>query len=231
MTDHELPLVAFLAGDLEPTTARAVDEHLLSCDQCWLAAREDRAGRALAGLLREPTDPGLADRIRLAVDQAPVPEHGRRVHSTRAHTGVSAAATAVIALVLTAIAIGPLHRVPARDSPALRQVVALARQLPPADGGRGVAGAVALDEPHTVRAGDAGISVQAYAFGGEIALLASSSQPFTMPRDARRPNGRSMRWTVTRGSVTVYCPVPEVLLAGREPAKKLAALARVLHLA
>src|ERR671930_1421849 len=98
MTDHELPLVAFLAGDLEPTTARAVDEHLLSCDQCWLAAREDRAGRALAGLLREPTDPGLADRIRLAVDLAPVPEHGRRVHSTRAHTGVSAAATAVIAL-------------------------------------------------------------------------------------------------------------------------------------
>ena len=45
MDGHERMLAAFLAGDLCPDEARRWDEHLLECEQCWRAVREDRVGR------------------------------------------------------------------------------------------------------------------------------------------------------------------------------------------
>jgi anti-sigma factor RsiW len=48
---HRL-LAAFLAGELNPADAPRWDEHLLACEQCWRAVREDRAGRQAAQLLR-----------------------------------------------------------------------------------------------------------------------------------------------------------------------------------
>jgi hypothetical protein len=232
MTNHELPLVAFLAGDLDLTAARAVDEHLLACDQCWLVVREDRVGRAVAGRLRAPTDPGLADRIRLTVALAPLPKPGRPIQWARAHIAGVAAVTAVVAValtVLTVVAVRPQHRAPGRDSAALRQVVALATELPPADGGSS-AGAVALDAPHAVRAGGQTLMVQTYAFDGRAALIATSPRPFAAPADARMTTGSGMPWAVARGSITIYCPRADVLLAGRASAEALATLAHVLHL-
>src|SRR5215470_9212137 len=38
-------LTTFLAGELDPAEARRWDEHLLECEACWRAVREDRAGR------------------------------------------------------------------------------------------------------------------------------------------------------------------------------------------
>src|SRR5262249_56747246 len=67
--DHRL-LAAFLAGDLDPATARRWDEHLLECEACWRAVREDRAGHQAAQVLRQPAPPGLADRVGFAVEMA-----------------------------------------------------------------------------------------------------------------------------------------------------------------
>src|SRR5260370_5649709 len=68
--DHRL-LAGFLAGDLDPDEARRWDEHLLECERCWRAVREDRAGRQAPALLREPAPPGLADRVAFARQLAP----------------------------------------------------------------------------------------------------------------------------------------------------------------
>src|SRR5258707_1327208 len=67
--DHRL-LAGFLAGDLGPAEARRWDEHLLACEQCWRAVREDRAGRQAAALLRRPAPAGLADRGEFALEVA-----------------------------------------------------------------------------------------------------------------------------------------------------------------
>src|SRR5215831_20590858 len=67
---HGRLLAAFLAGELDPAEARRWDEHLLECDRCWRAVREDRAGRQAAQVLRQPAPPGLADRVAFAVEVA-----------------------------------------------------------------------------------------------------------------------------------------------------------------
>src|SRR5262249_58127194 len=69
--DRDCQLLAgFLAGELDPVDARRWDEHLLECERCWRAVREDRAGRRAAQLLRQPAPPGLADRVAFAVEVA-----------------------------------------------------------------------------------------------------------------------------------------------------------------
>src|SRR5215470_12252270 len=78
MDSHERVLAAFLAGELDPADAQRWDEHLLECERCWRAVREDRAGREAAGLLRQPTPPGLADRVAFAVEVAGAARAGAR---------------------------------------------------------------------------------------------------------------------------------------------------------
>src|SRR5215831_12882640 len=68
MDGHDRLLAAFLAGDLDPAETRRWDEHLLVCERCWRAVREDRAGRQAAQMLRRPAPPGLADRVAFAVE-------------------------------------------------------------------------------------------------------------------------------------------------------------------
>src|SRR5215470_2241794 len=70
MDSHDRVLAAFLAGELDPAEARRWDEHLLECERCWRAVREDRAGRQAAQVLRQPAPPGLADRVAFAVEMA-----------------------------------------------------------------------------------------------------------------------------------------------------------------
>ena len=71
MDSHDRLLAVFLAGDLDPADAQRWDEHLLECERCWRAVREERAGRQAAQLLRRPAPPGLADRVAFAVQMAP----------------------------------------------------------------------------------------------------------------------------------------------------------------
>lgn len=56
-------LGALVAGELSASEAAALDEHLLSCEECWRAVQEDRRGRLAVDLLREAGPPGLADRV------------------------------------------------------------------------------------------------------------------------------------------------------------------------
>src|SRR5215831_8695448 len=70
MDSHDRLLTAFLAGKLDRAQARRWDEHLLECERCWRAVREDRVGRQAAELLRQPAPAGLADRVRFAVELA-----------------------------------------------------------------------------------------------------------------------------------------------------------------
>src|SRR5690349_15011208 len=70
MDSHDRMLAGFLAGELNPADAQRWDEHLLECERCWRAVREDRAGRHAAELLRQPAPPGLADRVAFAVEVA-----------------------------------------------------------------------------------------------------------------------------------------------------------------
>ena len=77
--DHRL-LAPFLAGELDPADARRWDEHLLECEACWRAVREDRAGRQAAQVLRQPAPPGLADRVAFAVEMAAAAGQIGRAH-------------------------------------------------------------------------------------------------------------------------------------------------------
>lgn len=232
MVEHDLPVAAFLAGDLDPITASAIDAHLLRCDGCWLAVREDRAGRALAGLLRDPADRELADRIRLAVELAPPPRSARRSarragHRARAGAAAGLAAVVLFAL-LTVVALWP--RPPGvRDSAAVDQVATLAAHLPTATAHRG-SSASPVGAARMLHAGGQTITVRTWAFHGGTAVVADSTQRFMMPPDAHLPTGNAMPWTVVRGPVTIYCPHARVLLAGPEPAGELADLAAALHL-
>src|SRR5215468_2022451 len=70
MDGHDRLLAAFLAGDLDPAETLRWDEHLLVCERCWRAVREDRAGGQAAQVLRQPAPPGLADRVTFAVEVA-----------------------------------------------------------------------------------------------------------------------------------------------------------------
>src|SRR5258708_2056631 len=128
--EHRL-LAAFLAGDLDPAAARRWDEHLLECEQCWRAVREDRAGRQAAQVLREPAPPGLADRVAFAVEVAAAGRgavqahsrphghsrrpgrHGRRLRWRLAVPGALAAS-----LVVTLVLALPLGGRPIRSVPA-----------------------------------------------------------------------------------------------------------------
>src|SRR5215467_12561906 len=98
MDSHDRLLAAFLAGELDPAEARRWDEHLLECEACWRAVREDRAGRQAAQVLRQPAPPGLADRIAFATEMAaartatkrqtrpPTRARGRGKHGGRGHS-------------------------------------------------------------------------------------------------------------------------------------------------
>src|SRR5690348_11413967 len=70
MDSHDRLLAAFLAGELDPADAQQWDEHLLECEACWRAVREDRAGRQAAQVLRQSPPTGLADRVAFAVEVA-----------------------------------------------------------------------------------------------------------------------------------------------------------------
>src|SRR5215831_9275527 len=167
MDSHDRVLAAFLAGELGPAEAQRWDEHLLECERCWRAVREDRAGRQAAQVLRQPAPPGLADRVAFAVEVAaagrtqgrprpPTPRvwrgrHGRRLRWGLAGAGVLAAGAA--AALLTALLTGghQAGRVPA----AVAAVARYAQAIPPPAGERDhqLSGPVEVGGPLTVTAG------------------------------------------------------------------------------
>jgi hypothetical protein len=226
---HDLPLAAFLSGDLDEQAARVVDEHLLACDECWQAVQDDRAGRAAASRLREPVDPTLADRLRKAIISHPPPRRSLASRVPR-RWAIWALGVAVVLGLGAVLALQPwAGPAPGPDEAALDHVVAMASGLPTTVGNAGEAPAAVGDPVDVEMVGDHA-TVTTYRFRGRMMLVAITDRPFPMPEDPHAMTGSMMPWTEQRGAVTLYCPHATVLLAGPVPAADLAALAGELHL-
>jgi len=246
MDGHDRLLAAFLAGDLDPAGARRWDEHLMECERCWRAVREDRVGRQAAQMLRQPAPPELADRVAFAVEMAAAarpaarrrprpaararrPErHSRRLRWRLAGAGVVAAGAAATLLMTLLPGGQQAGSVPA----AVAAVARYAQAIPAAAGDhRSYPGAravpVEVGRPVTVTAGGQQIMLRTWRLGSTEAVVATSGQPFPMPTRAQGVTGRGMAWSARVGPVGLYClngPTSE-LVAAPVPAAELAALA------
>src|SRR5260370_27283746 len=205
--DHRL-LAAFLAGELDPAAARRWDAHLLECEQCWRAVREDRTGRQAARLLRRPAPPELADRVAFAVERTAAGAAGQRPARApaqprrRARPGrrlrgrwLAAAGTGAAALLVTLIVSLVPGGYQAQSVPAAVAAVArYARTVPSpavapgAHPDRQVV-PVGVGRPVTVTAGGQQIVVRTWPLGSPQAGWAGSCRPLSLP--ARAP-GRSV---------------------------------------
>jgi hypothetical protein len=244
--DHRL-LAVFLAGDLDPADVRRWDQHLLECERCWQAVREDRAGRQAARALRQPAPPELADRVAFAVEVAaartaaaqPSPQaarkqrRGRRRHWRLAGAGMLAAGVAVTLLV----ALFPGGREAPSVPAAVAAVARYAQAVPsPVQGQRSSAGRaapVAVGHPVTVTAGGQRIVLRTWRLGSIEAVVAVSGRRFPMPARAHGVPGRGMAWSAQLGRLGLYClngPTSE-LVAAPVPSAELAALAARLPMA
>jgi anti-sigma factor RsiW len=227
-------LAAFLAGELNPADARRWDEHLLECERCWRAVREDRVGRQAAQLLRQPAPPGLADRVAFAVElgAAGTIEQQRPRYRMRLGWRWLAGAGAVAAAVAAAVALLlPGGRETGSMPAAVAAVARYAETMPPAQGqGPGHGGQavpVEVGHPVTVSAGGQRMVLRTWRLGRVEAVVAVSAQPFGMPARARGMAGPGMAWTVRLGNIGLYCRNGHTseLVAAPVPDAQLAALA------
>ena len=227
---HQL-LAAFLTGELNPADAPQWDDHLLECEQCWRAVREDRAGRQAADVLCQPAPPGLADRVAFAVELAAAADtaqrhtrHGMRLRwRWLASAGALACAVAVTVAVLL-----PGGRETGSMPAAVTAVARYAEAVPPwphhGAGPGGSAAPVEVGHPVTVAAGGQQMVLRVWRLGRVEAVVAVSAQPFPMPTRAHGLTGPGMAWTARLGNIGLYCrnghtselvaaPVPEAQLA------------------
>ena len=253
MDGHDRLLAAFLAGDLDPAGARRWDEHLLECEQCWRAVREDRAGRQAAQVLRQPAPAGLADRVAFAVEVAAAGRAAARRRgspaarpSRWARSGgwlrwprlAGAGAVAVAVLVTLVVVLLPGGHQTSSVPAAVAAVAQYAQAVPPPARGQhsrsgGRAAPVEVGQPVTVTAGGQKIVLRRWRLGGTEAVAAVSSRPFPMPARARGVAGRGMAWSARLGALGLYCLNGRTseLVAAPVPAAELAALAARLPLA
>ena len=223
MDSHDQLLSAFLAGDLGPEAARRWDEHLLECERCWRAVREDRAGRQAAFLLREPVPSGLADRVAFAIEVAaaerPVeaPQAISRAAGRRGRRAggwqwrLAAAVTSVAgAAVVLIVALVPGGRETRSLPAAVATVARYAHAIPAAAHGwnsnpRGPSAPVEVGRPARVMVGGQRIVLRTWRLDGAEAVVAVSGRPFPMPARARGVSGMGMAWTARVGRLDLYC--------------------------
>ena len=239
MDSHDRLLAAFLAGELNSAEARRWDQHLLDCEQCWRAVREDRVGKQAAQTLRQPAPPRLADRVAFAIEVAASTCPAGRRHTGRLRWLLAGAGSlAVTVVVMLAVVLLPGGR-PAESVPAAVAAVAHyaqtvrepAGELYPQPGLR--AAPVGVGHPVTATAGGQRIVLRTWRLGRTEAVVAVSGQPFPMPARARGIAGRGMAWSARLGRLGLYCLNGQTseLVAAPVPAAELAALAARLPLA
>jgi anti-sigma factor RsiW len=233
-------LMAFLAGEFDPADARRWDEHLLECEQCWRAVREDRVGRQAAELLRQAAPAGLADRVRFAVELAAAgstssrpPRRGAR-RRWRRLVGAGILALGMVVTVAVLLVPGGRAGMPA----AVTAVANYAETVPPpaqhpAAGTSPQAAPVEVGAAVTITVGGQPIVVRTWRLGGTEAVVAVSGQPFPMPPGAQGMSGGGMAWSVRVGKLGLYCVNgrSSELVAAPVPVAELAALAARLPLA
>jgi hypothetical protein len=202
-----------LNGQLPDTEEEAFDEHLLDCEACWLAVREDRAARRALERLRIPAPGGLADRVSASValsekgaaDGLGRANRGRHLHGpgrreSRLRSKRLVAMVAVAVLVLGALGgvLGwALGDRPAGDPPQIAGVVAM--MTPP------TAGSAALRSGERIDLGGQELTVRAYRVHGVVTLVATSGQPFPMAASSHLlPGSSPTAWMATRGPLAMY---------------------------
>jgi len=239
MDEHE-SLQAFLAGRLGSADARRFDEHLLECEACWQAVREDRAGRLAAQVVRLLAPPGLTDRIAFAVEVAASARSQRPPAKVLSGLGWQLAdgGIAVIGVLVAMLVLLPgVRGTPAM--PAAVQAVARYAQTiaPPAGPLPWQAGArrtspTEVDPPVSVTAGGQLIVLRTWRLGGTEAVVAVSQGPFPMPAGATDASGGGMAWSSPVGKLRLYCLNGQTseLIATPVPAAELAVLAGQLQL-
>jgi anti-sigma factor RsiW len=237
MDSHDRLLAAFLAGELTPADARRWDQHLLECEQCWRAVREDRAGRQAAQVLRQPAPPGLADRVTFAVEVATSartagPRAPRVIVRWRWRLAGAGSLAAGVLVALTVLLTGGrgTGNMPAAVANYAQTVPAPAREARPQPGVR--AAPVEVGHPVTVTVGGQRIVLRTWRLGSTEAVVAVSERPFPMPADAAGTSGGGMAWSARLGRLGLYCINGRTseLVAAPVPAAELAALAAQLPL-
>jgi hypothetical protein len=228
-------VVAFLAGELSPEEERAYDEHLLTCETCWLAVREDRASRLALERLRDSAPPGLEGRVRLAVALADHP--GAGADGYRGHRTVTGGlsrprrlvAAAVVGFALGGSLLGyELAVQPASDPAQIAAVVAMASHQS--------APSTALLTGERLMIDGQAVLVRAFMVNGKEAITATSGVPFAMPAASHLLTGSSTTaWMATRGSLSLYgvnrpAGRRSMFVVAAMPVAELPAVAARLHL-
>lgn len=247
MTCDETRIEAFLGGEMSDAEERAFDEHLLTCESCWSAVQEDRAGRLALERLRVPAPIGMADRVTASIDLAgrqpprdgaASGRHGRsrrRVHVPGSSAGGRIViATAVVVAVVAAVVGSTLGWVlddhSATDPPQIAKVVAM---TPPK-----IANSPALRRGEHFDFAGQSLTVRSYRVDGVTTLVATSAKPFPMPATSHLVAGSSpTAWMGTDDKLSMY-GVNRPVRAGREsmflvaamPMTRLPQVAAQLHL-
>jgi len=239
--DRHHRLGAFLAGEMDHAEAGWWDEHLLECEQCWRAVREDRAGRQAAELLRQPAPPGLADRVALGVELAAAGlEPGRHARARArprlrwlAGAGIGTLAVGLAITVVMLLLPAARPGVPAAVAAVARYADAVSAQARPQVPGTDRRMPVQVGRPVTITAGGQQIVVRTWRLGGVAAVVALSGQPFPMPPGARGVSGGGMAWSARLGRLALYCINGQAseLVAAPVPAADLPGLVARLPLA
>lgn len=219
MDCSESRLAAFLAGELAPEEAEAVDAHLLACEDCWRAVREDRAGRAALELLVAPPPPGLAERVRLAVELDATPSlASRRRRKSVVRRRLAALILAALVLVAGTVSGIVVHSGDGDPAP-VAALTALAAAQP--------AGTAPARGTWMVLGGER-VLLRKFSVEGIPTLVAMATHPFAMPAASDVVAGSSRRaWMASRaGGIGLYCvnaPAGQhsMLVAARMPAVQL----------
>jgi hypothetical protein len=235
MDAHDSLLRAFLGGDLRAAEARRFDEHLLECEGCWQAVREDRAGKIAAQLLRQPVPGGLSDRVAFAVEVSAAARPRSRwacapsgLRWPLAGGGAVLLAALVVLLVLVPGVRGA-PPVPAAVQAVARYAQAIAA-TGPADGRP--AAPVEVGRPVSLRVSGQRIVLRTWRLDGTEAVVAVSQQAFPMPAGASAGSGGGMAWSARLGTLSLYCINGRTseLVAAPVPAAELPNLAARLPL-
>ena len=243
---EEHRLVALVAGELTVEQARALDQHLLSCETCWQAVQEDRAGRLAVDQLRDAPPPGLSDRITAAIELAAAqaqeagttrrgnpPARRYAPLSRQGFVGRFARRALIVAGVLVLALAGSLAGVFARSTPP-KDPAPVAAVLAMATSGS--KGSAQLPRPHRVVVAGQQIDLRPYRIDRHLIVVGTSDRQFAMPNASHVTGGSSRQaWMANRGAFSMYCvnrPNGEqsMLLVARMPAAELPQMAAELHL-
>jgi hypothetical protein len=232
----EARIVAFLNGKLSGPDEQAFDEHLLNCEACWRAVREDQLGRLALQQLRVPAPAGLADRVTGFVGLAGQPEahpparRARLGPRGRRRMGQVAAAGALALAVLGGMLGWALQGRSASDPPQIAKVVAMVSPK--------VADSSALRSGEQFDFGGQLLIVRSFRVEGVITVVATSARPFPMPASSHLITGSSFTaWMATRGALAMYGvnrPAGDIngsmFLVAAMPVAQLPQVAARLHL-